>query len=96
MSLTPNQVAALRELDEVWPESNAVIIGATALGCYYDMTWRQTADVDLVLALDLKHFPGVLLTRPGWKQHPKPVPTSLLFSKANRQRSHGRWSRRGS
>jgi predicted nucleotidyltransferase len=65
-----NQVAALREVDEVWPETNAVIIGATALGFYYDMSWRQTADVDLVLALDLKSFPGALITRPGWKQHP--------------------------
>ncbi len=30
-----------------------VIIGATALGFYLDMTWRKTADVDLLVALDL-------------------------------------------
>jgi predicted nucleotidyltransferase len=70
MSLTLDQIAALRELDEVWPESDAVIIGATALGFYYDMTWRKTADVDLVLALDLAAFPGALVKRSGWNQHP--------------------------
>ncbi len=39
MSLTAAQVAALRDLDEQWPEAKRVIIGATALGFYYDMRW---------------------------------------------------------
>ena len=43
MSLTPAQIAALRELGEVWPGRDMVIIGATALGFYYDMGWRRTA-----------------------------------------------------
>lgn len=69
MSLTGNQVAALRELEEVWPQASAVIIGATALGFYYDTSRRQTADVDLAVAVELEEFPGALPDRPGWSQH---------------------------
>jgi hypothetical protein len=47
-----------------------VIIGATALGSYYDMSWRKTAVVDLVVAISLDEFPAELAVRPGWKQHP--------------------------
>jgi predicted nucleotidyltransferase len=68
MSLTPQQSAALREISEVWPGTQAVIIGATALGFYCDMSWRRTADVDLVVALELDEFPGALPERPGWLQ----------------------------
>lgn len=70
MSLTANQIDALRELEEVWPDARVVIIGATALAFYYDMRWRQTADVDLVITIDLEDFPGGLLERPGWNRHP--------------------------
>jgi hypothetical protein len=71
VSLSAAQVAALRELDEQWPEAKTVIIGATALGFYYEMRWRQTADVDLALAIELRDFPGALPERPGWKRHPR-------------------------
>jgi predicted nucleotidyltransferase len=70
VSLTPGQISALRELGEVWPGRDVVIIGATALGFYYDMAWRKTADVDLVVAVEIDEFPGRLAERPGWTQHP--------------------------
>ncbi len=70
LTLTACQIAALREVGEVWPDRATVIIGATALGFYYDMRWRQTADVDLVLAVELDEFPGRMTERPGWTQHP--------------------------
>ena len=70
MSLTPPQISALRELGEVWPGRDMVIIGATALGFYYDKDWRKTADVDLVVAVEIDEFPGRLVERPGWDQHP--------------------------
>jgi len=70
MSLVENQISALREVDEVWPGVSAVIIGATALGFYFDMRWRQTADVDLVVALTLDEFPD-LGARSGWRRHAK-------------------------
>ncbi len=69
MSLTPAQIGALREIETVWPQVKAVIIGATGLGFYYDMRWRQTSDVDLVLALEIEDFPGALLGRDGWSRH---------------------------
>jgi hypothetical protein len=33
------------------------IIGATALGFYYDMHWRKTADGDLVVAVEIDESP---------------------------------------
>ena len=67
MTLTPGQLAALREIQAFWPESTAVIIGATALGFYIDMRWRYTADVDLVVAIDIGDLQR-LAARPGWQQ----------------------------
>lgn len=69
MSLSASQIAALREVELVWPGVNVVIIGAAALGFHYEMTWRQTLDVDLVLAIELADFPGALASRAGWSQH---------------------------
>lgn len=69
MTLTPDQIAALSEIAETWPNKPAVIIGATALGFYIDMYWRETSDVDLVVAVDGPEL-GAIAARPGWKQHP--------------------------
>lgn len=71
MSLTPAQISALREVKEVWPDRASAVIGAAALGFYYEMDWRKTADVDLVVALEIDEFPGRLAARPGWDQHPE-------------------------
>jgi hypothetical protein len=65
MSLTTAQVSILHELEEAWPERTMVIFGATALGFYYDMTWRKTANVDLIVAVRLNEFPGESVKRPG-------------------------------
>jgi predicted nucleotidyltransferase len=70
MSLSEGQLAALSELEQLWPDAEAVVIGATALGCYYDMSWRHTTDVDLVVALTVDVLPA-LASRPGWSRHPK-------------------------
>jgi predicted nucleotidyltransferase len=70
MSLSKGQLAALSELEQLWPEAEAVVIGATALGFYYDMSWRHTTDVDLVVALTVDVLPA-LANRPGWSRHPK-------------------------
>ncbi len=70
MTLTPDQVAALGEIQETWPGRATVMIGATALGFYIDMRWRHTADVDLVVAVDV-HELADIAQRPGWKQHPR-------------------------
>ena len=67
MSLTPGQIAALQKIQEIWPQRNAVIIGATALGFYMDMPWRQTVDVDLVVAIDTGDL-ETLARQHGWQQ----------------------------
>jgi predicted nucleotidyltransferase len=67
VTLTPAQVAALREVDAVFRSRPVVVIGATALGFYYDMSWRKTADVDLAIAVELDEFPLGLTDRVGWK-----------------------------
>jgi predicted nucleotidyltransferase len=69
MTLVASQVAALRDIEQVWPGAKVVIIGATALGFYFDMRWRKTADVDLAVALDLNGL-SELTKRPGWTRHP--------------------------
>ena len=71
MTLTSHQIAALQELDKIWPTANAVLIGATALGFHFDLRWRATADVDLAVALELEEFPGALSACIGWRAHPK-------------------------
>lgn len=70
MTLVDSQIAALRDIERVWPGVRAVIIGATALGFYFDMRWRKTADVDLAVAVTLDDL-TVLAARPGWSRHPK-------------------------
>jgi predicted nucleotidyltransferase len=70
MTLRPDHVAALAEIAETWPGRAAVIIGATALGFYVDMRWRQTDDVDLVVAVDIDELEQIV-QRPGWRQHPR-------------------------
>lgn len=70
MALVDSQLAAVGEIRELWPDAKVVVIGATALGFYFDMSWRHTADVDLAVALTLDALPD-LARRPGWSRHPK-------------------------
>ena len=70
MTLVDSQLAALREIERLWPEANAVVIGATALGFYFDMSWRRTADVDFAVALTVDALPA-LASRPGWSRQPR-------------------------
>ena len=70
MSLTPSQIEALRDLQRTLDSVQMVIIGATALGFYGGRPWRNTADVDLVVALEPEDFPGPLRNSPGWTSHP--------------------------
>ncbi len=70
MSLMESQLAAIREVQQLWPEAKVVIIGATALGFHLEMSWRRTADVDLAVALTVDALPALSRQR-GWRQHPK-------------------------
>ena len=67
MSLSPAQIAALVEVSQIWPGLQIVIIGATALGFHVEMRWRQTADLDLVIAVGVDDLQAIA-QRPGWHQ----------------------------
>src|SRR5260370_13062278 len=71
--LSNEQVEDLVQLHAVAEQLHAeiAIIGAAALLCFVDLG-RLTADVDLVVALDLKDFAGfsVALKERGWTQEP--------------------------
>ncbi len=67
MTLTPDQARAIEAIVEQCPDHRAVIVGASALGFYFDMMWRETADVDLAIAIELADFPGGIDTLEGWK-----------------------------
>lgn len=104
MTLSPSQIAALREIAERLPGRATVIIGATALGFHVDMRWRQTADVDLALAIDAQEL-NQIATWPGWTQHaaghtnsdhrraPRWTSCPRPTRSSNKDRSHGETAR---
>ena len=57
MTLTASQARAVAQVSDQCQGYRTVIVGASALGFYYDMTWRKTADVDLAIALEIDDFP---------------------------------------
>jgi len=71
LTLTANQVAAVRDVEATWPHATPTLIGAAALAFHLDMSWRITSDIDLIVALDFDVFPEDLLRRDGWTRHPK-------------------------
>jgi len=52
---TKDEVNALRMLRQVWAGEKIVLIGATALGCFFDMRWHQTYDLDLSISVSLEY-----------------------------------------
>ncbi|MCX5734385.1 MAG: nucleotidyl transferase AbiEii/AbiGii toxin family protein [candidate division NC10 bacterium] len=57
----------LRQLSQVWGPERFVLIGASALGCFLDMRWRGTADLDLTLTVSLEEYLDQTIA-PGWKR----------------------------
>jgi predicted nucleotidyltransferase len=69
--LTPEQVDALRTLHGIWGKQKIVVIGATALGFFIDMRWRQTYDLDLSISISLDEYQSDLARIPAWSHDPK-------------------------
>jgi predicted nucleotidyltransferase len=69
-SFSASQVRALRQLADLWGADRFVLIGASALGCFLEMRWRQTGDLDLTVAASLEEYLGALLP-PGWTRDPR-------------------------
>ena len=75
VKLTDWQVSGLREIHAVCLQLNTdfVIIGATAFQLYFLDENRFTADIDVVIALDLEQFAEFTqrLQNSGWSQNPR-------------------------
>ena len=71
MTFTPGQIAALRKLRELWPDTRFVLVGASALGCFLDFRWRATNDLDISVSIELDELPAGLDRPPGWSADPR-------------------------
>jgi predicted nucleotidyltransferase len=65
------QLVALRQLRGAWRPEQFIVIGAAALGCFLEMRWRRTADLDLTVAVTLAEVSAVLGALPGWVRDPR-------------------------
>jgi len=65
---TPEQIDALQSLVRLWSSERFTLVGASALGCFMDMQWRKTQDLDLSLAASLEEYPARLDLLPGWSR----------------------------
>jgi predicted nucleotidyltransferase len=69
--LSTAQLEALRRLRIACPEARIALIGATALAFHLPITWRRTADIDLILAVSASELDNRVSLLPGWQQDPK-------------------------
>ncbi len=65
------QVRSLEALADAWGTDRIVLVGASALRCHMEMTWRVTADVDITVAVDLEEFEYLLQRIAGWQVDPR-------------------------
>lgn len=61
------QAATLEALASCWGARRVVLIGAGALGCHLEMTWRSTEDVDLTAAVEMDEHTAMLEQLDGWR-----------------------------
>jgi len=95
VTFTPGQVAALKKLRELWPDTPFVLVGASALGCFLDFRWRVTNDIDISVSIELDELPAGLNRLPGWSADPRAehrwlAPLPSPFSTAMRRRTSWR------
>ncbi|MEO6601576.1 MAG: hypothetical protein ABIQ16_17000 [Polyangiaceae bacterium] len=53
-SLEPAQLEALRAVQAACPGTSLCLIGAATLGLHIPLSWRTTADLDLVAPVSLE------------------------------------------
>ena len=53
-----SQIAALGAVARAWPSTPFALIGASALSHHIALSWRQTQDLDLTIAVDLEDLPA--------------------------------------
>ena len=64
----PEEIKALRDLANVWPDERMVLLGASALRCFLEMSWRTTEDLDLLVAASVAEALAALALLEGWVQ----------------------------
>lgn len=68
---TTDQIVALRDLARLWTEERMVLVGASALRCFLQMSWRETEDLDLSIAATVEDAKAALTTLLGWSNDPR-------------------------
>lgn len=79
-----DQVATLADLVDLWSTDRFVLIGATALACHIDMTWRATDDLDLNLLSTADDYPAGLDSRSGWSRASRSPHRALAAQRQHR------------
>ncbi|MGB3562526.1 MAG: nucleotidyl transferase AbiEii/AbiGii toxin family protein [Thermoanaerobaculia bacterium] len=67
---TDQQVEALSAILNLWPNERLTLVGASAIGCFMEMRWRQTYDLDVSVCLAIEEASEGLGKLSGWKRHP--------------------------
>ncbi len=65
------QAKTLRELVVAWGADRVVLVGASALQCHLDMTWRATTDVDITVGVEFDEFERQRQAMSGWRVEPR-------------------------
>lgn len=64
--LSAEQVAAVKAVQKVCSKKRIVLIGASALGCFLDIRWRQTYDLDLSISASIEECASNLARLRDW------------------------------
>lgn len=70
MSLSPDQLEALRQVRRALGGKTPVLIGASALAVQLDYRWRQTNDLDVSVSVEVEQL-GRLSLPKTWRKDPK-------------------------
>jgi len=62
------EIKALRDLAGVWPNERMVLLGASAIRCFLEMSWRTTEDLNLLVAARVADAVATLARLKGWVQ----------------------------
>jgi predicted nucleotidyltransferase len=69
-AFTTGQGQALRQLAELWRDTNFCLIGASALVCQVDLP-RRTYDLDISVSVSLDDLTAAMPHLKGWKRNPR-------------------------
>ncbi len=70
MSLSPDQLEALRQVRRALGRQTPVLIGASALAVQLDYRWRQTNDLDVSVSVGVEQLDRLPLPK-TWRKDPK-------------------------